>query len=331
MKIENISIKRNSCTGDVYNIGAGGRSLLNIGRGSYIENLSVNSDVIPNIHIGKFSTIKENVTFRLPSNNFYNRITTSDDQHVALPAGIVICDPFVVKGQIIIQNDVWIGENSIIKGGVTVKNGAIIEPNSYVTEDVLPFTIMSGNPAKIIGHRFSEEQIAELQNIAWWEWSNELLEKRKADFALPIQTFIDKYKATDTSIAARKDHENRRILLFPDFGLSDSLWKRVMNEYCELCSTGADIGQLYIQLYNSANTDSNIKELQDFFSQFDEDTGDIVVHVGKESDDLPLFEAASHYVTTREPRTVYHSCLADRFGVNMLSGIDMPSIFGALL
>jgi len=72
------------------------------------------------------------------------------------------------KGDIIIQNDVWIGRNAVILSGCTIGNGAIIGANSVVTKDVPPYAIVAGNPAKIIRYRFSEEVIKDLLEIAWW-------------------------------------------------------------------------------------------------------------------------------------------------------------------
>jgi len=58
----------------------------------------------------------------------------------------------VATAPIAIDNDVWIGTGSIILKGVTIGRGAIIAAGSVVTKDVLPFTIVAGNPAKVVGH-----------------------------------------------------------------------------------------------------------------------------------------------------------------------------------
>ena len=69
---------------------------------------------------------------------------------------------FKGKGlKIIIKNDVWIGYGSIIVSGVTVGRGAIIAAGSVVLKDVEPYSIVAGNPARMISKRFTEEKIAE--------------------------------------------------------------------------------------------------------------------------------------------------------------------------
>lgn len=74
------------------------------------------------------------------------------------------------KGDISIGNDVWIGYNATIMAGVTVGDGAIIATNSTVVNDVEPYSIVGGNPARVIKKRFSEDTIAKLLELQWWNW-----------------------------------------------------------------------------------------------------------------------------------------------------------------
>ncbi|MES2567368.1 MAG: DapH/DapD/GlmU-related protein [Bacteroidota bacterium] len=76
----------------------------------------------------------------------------------------------VSKGAIIIGNDVWIGTQSVILTGVQIGNGSVIAANSVVTENVPPYSIVGGTPAKLIRKRFSDEIIEKLQKIEWWNW-----------------------------------------------------------------------------------------------------------------------------------------------------------------
>jgi len=74
------------------------------------------------------------------------------------------------KGDTVIGNDVWIGNSVTIMQGVTIGDGAIIGTNSLVTKDVEPYTIVGGNPARVIRKRFDEETIGFLLNLGWWNW-----------------------------------------------------------------------------------------------------------------------------------------------------------------
>lgn len=78
-----------------------------------------------------------------------------------------------IKGDIVVGNDVWFGYNSMIKSGVTIGDGAIIATNAFVVKDVPAYSIVGGNPAKVIKMRFDEATIKRLQKIAWWDWDIE--------------------------------------------------------------------------------------------------------------------------------------------------------------
>ena len=77
------------------------------------------------------------------------------------------------KGNIIIENDVWIGAKSTIMSGVKIGNGAVIGATATVTKDVPPYAIVVGNPGKIVKYRFTEKQIELLLKISWWNWDEE--------------------------------------------------------------------------------------------------------------------------------------------------------------
>ena len=81
------------------------------------------------------------------------------------------------KGDTIIANDVWIGQNVTILPGVHIGDGAIIGANSVVTKDIPAYHIAGGNPCKIIRKRFNEELINYLEEIKWWNWEEDKIFK----------------------------------------------------------------------------------------------------------------------------------------------------------
>lgn len=92
-----------------------------------------------------------------------------------------------------IGNDVWIGADAKILDGVTIGNGAVVAAGSVVNKDVSPYTIVGGVPAKVIGKRFSEEQIAFLQDFKWWDKPFEWIKNNYQDFS-DIDLFAARYK-----------------------------------------------------------------------------------------------------------------------------------------
>jgi virginiamycin A acetyltransferase len=75
------------------------------------------------------------------------------------------------KGDVYIGNDVWIGIDATIMSGVKIGDGAVIGTNSVVRKNVPPYAIVMGNPASIVGFRFSEEKIKKFLKIKWWDWN----------------------------------------------------------------------------------------------------------------------------------------------------------------
>ncbi len=78
-----------------------------------------------------------------------------------------------LKGDTVIGNDVWIGQNATIMPGVHIGDGAIIGANAVVARDVDPYSIVAGNPARLIRKRFDDEMIELLEKFAWWDKSIE--------------------------------------------------------------------------------------------------------------------------------------------------------------
>lgn len=80
-------------------------------------------------------------------------------------------EDLLIKGDTVVGNDVWIGQNAVILPGVHIGDGAIIGLNSVVTHDVEPYSVVAGNPAKVIRKRFDDELIAILMQLKWWDKS----------------------------------------------------------------------------------------------------------------------------------------------------------------
>lgn len=144
----------------------------------YGPNTQILSKINP-IFIGKYCSIASGVLIIEYAHNLKRVSTYYLNQNVF---GGSVNDDLTSKGPIHIGNDVWIGANSIVLGGVTIGNGAVIAAGSIVNKDVPPYAIVVGNPAKIIKYRFPDERIRELESSLWWDWSYEEIAKNKCFF-----------------------------------------------------------------------------------------------------------------------------------------------------
>jgi acetyltransferase-like isoleucine patch superfamily enzyme len=125
------------------------------------------------LRIGKFCSIARDVTIYLGGNHRTDWITTYTftamrpwRRHThggAHPA---------TRGDVVIGNDVWLGENCTIFSGVTIGDGAVIAGRAVVSRDVPAYTIAAGNPARVVRYRFTPEQIEHLLRVRWWDWDD---------------------------------------------------------------------------------------------------------------------------------------------------------------
>ncbi len=101
------------------------------------------------------------------------------------------------RGDVIIGNDVWIGQSCTIMSGVKIGDGACLAAEALIVKDVPPYSIVGGNPARMIRERFNPDQIERLIRIAWWNWDSDKLKK---NFALLLSSNIDAFIEAHDSI-----------------------------------------------------------------------------------------------------------------------------------
>ena len=125
--------------------------------------------------IGKFCQIAAGVNFVMSGANHQMNAVTTYPFYImeGWDQPVPPLTEMPIKGDTIVGNDVWIGENATILPGVNIGDGAIIGMNSVVTKDVEPYTIVGGNPARVIRKRFDNELIALLLQSKWWDKSIE--------------------------------------------------------------------------------------------------------------------------------------------------------------
>ena len=138
--------------------------------------------------IGKFCQIAAGVEFVMNgANHQMNAVSTYpfytlEGWNMEPPAGA----DMPLKGDTVIGNDVWIGQNAVILPGVHIGDGAIIGADSVVGSNVEPYTIAAGNPVRVLRKRFDDEMIGLLLDFRWWDKSIE-----EIDSLIPVLTCSD--------------------------------------------------------------------------------------------------------------------------------------------
>lgn len=306
-----------------------------IGRGSHVGSLSVTADIeyelLYLLQIGRYTSIGSNVhivmepasnykcpsqTLKLNMNQEKNTFHTRQNR------------------QIIIMNDCCIESNVIISEGVTIGNGALVTCGSVVTEDVPDYAIVAGNPAKVIGKRFTDEEIEVFNFIQWWNWSSEKIAKKSKLLCGSTDSFlrlcapaavkeIQMLEPIDTNPVCKENNGEEKIyLLFPDFEQDYSVWQNVIDAFAK--SYSDTNYELLIYVREDENTELRLSELQDVFSHYEDYNCYINLYVGMVEDLRSLISQVNAYITTRNKENITYMDIAKLFGVEIVSGVGLP-------
>ena len=146
---------------DTYPLDLFPESLVKVGRYSYGGLKVLTFGVKTRLIIGDFCSIGPGVLFILEAGHPVNRFST-------FPFKVKVLGQereAISKGDIVLEDDVWIGANVTVLSGVHIGQGAVIAAGAVVTRDVPPYAIVAGVPAAVIKYRFSEKIIERLLQV----------------------------------------------------------------------------------------------------------------------------------------------------------------------
>lgn len=154
-----------------------------VGNYSYGDLNILNYNIGSKLSIGSYCSIGPDVIFVLNSDHkLYNLSTYPFKVKVLKNKKYEAYS----KGDIIIGSDVWIGCRAVILSGVNIGNGAVIAAGAVVSQDVPPYAVVGGIPAKIIKYRFSQDIINVLQKLEWQNLDKQMIQNHIENLYSPI-------------------------------------------------------------------------------------------------------------------------------------------------
>lgn len=154
-----------------------------VGKYTYGEiYLTDHSDAAVFLELGHYCSIAPGVKFLLAGEHNTDTASTFPFQAKFR----LVKNEAATRGSIIVEDDVWIGANCLVLSGARISRGAVVAAGSVVTKDVPPYSIVGGNPAKVLRFRYSEEIIEQVSKIDFSSLSREVITKNIDFFYQPL-------------------------------------------------------------------------------------------------------------------------------------------------
>ena len=230
------------------------------------------------------------------------------------------------KNQIIIGNDVWVGCDVTILGGVHIGNGAVIGAGTVVAKDVPPYSVVVGNPARVIKYRFTPEIIQRLQKIKWWYWPVDEV-KAKCSLMKNVDNFLATCKDLpvddlgDDTVQALQELKKDGYYIYyilVDSALSGSIWRSVLNNYLNCFSDNDKV--LLVLEFIEENNDNLLAKMCKMVDVRGDDAPIVVTHQNSKVINISLLRLVDTYITTKDE--------SSSMVVDFLSGMKAQIVYG---
>ena len=261
---------------------------------------STNDDA--HILIGRYASLGRNITFDMEDR-------ASRASAAAYPFSFWSPSPaedVPERRQIIIGNDVRIESNVIFRGGITVGNGAIVRAGAVLMEDVPPYAVVEGNPARVAGYRFDVDTIRQLQRIKWWNWPEEDIRKNIHILADNVDAFLMKFQPpvheiSDETVETLREFKEQgyRVYYFvPDVDSPEGIWRKVIRAYLS-AYTANDKTALLLGL-SGENAEAVTAKIQPLMNTMGENAPLILTHTWNEEHLGRIFSYVDDLITTKD-------------------------------
>jgi len=311
--------------------------ILTIGKDSYIVDAEVETGLnmdrniisnrgVFNLQIGKYCSLAEKITFLIDINHDYQSVFQG---YISEFSDREKEEKMCRKGQILIENDVWIGHHATIMGGITIHSGAVVAAGAVVTKDVPPYAIVGGNPAKIIKYRFDDDIIKKLLEISWWNWPSNILSERSADMMGDVEDCANKYypytieeRKRNLSVESPiKQSAGKNLLFFLDFDDPYPLYSKIIREFCH---SYHGMEHNLVLAFAEAFTEEQIEQLTITLNEFE--NYDVLIQI-IDCSEIPIDTLIANidiYITNRSPNNLKRAEVAYKFRKKVISGVDIP-------
>lgn len=316
--------------------------LVYLGPHSYMVNVEISSQISNNgieqyhsLLTGNFTSVGKGVYFIIDMTHDFNSVYMGVMPEYGAVGNNPIGNGKLLervprKGSIIIGNDVWIGDKVTILSGIRIGDGAVIGAGAVVTKDVPPYAIVGGNPAKVIKYRFSEDVIAKMRRIAWWNWSFDMLKERKEDMIGDPIAFANKYDCKARNYKKKSGEFVKRLtspdvplyVHFVDFYDAFPVYGNVVTSFIKKY---ADKSAELLLCYNPDDEHMS-DEMRAIIEGFNNLKSGVAISACPVpiSDEEKIISEADSLIFDRSGDTFRRIDFADRYGVNLISGVDVP-------
>lgn len=173
-----------------------------LGRGSYTNSARLNTATV-----GRFTSIGFEALVGVGEHPTDRHSTHPLFYSTENPLGVRWVDTqgFDERASVHIGSDVWIGARAVILGGVRIGHGAVVAAGAVVTQDVAPYSIVGGVPARVLRMRCDEDTVAALLDLQWWNAPMLTLQRCAAYIGMPIGFQID--PALNALLGSERDKE----------------------------------------------------------------------------------------------------------------------------
>ena len=151
---------------------------VHVGRGTYGGLNVLNFDGTTQVRIGNYCSIGPEVLFVPSADHYTDRISTFPFRAKCISPDAL---EGIGKGDIVVEDDVWIGCRVTVLSGVHIGQGAVVAAGSVVNKDVPPYSIVGGVPAKVIKYRFEPEMIEALLKIDYSKLDKDMIQSHVDD------------------------------------------------------------------------------------------------------------------------------------------------------